>query len=70
MRNTTFLISTILTLTQIHTTAIADWNPTVYNAIKWTAPNQGQATIVYTTNQGIPRVPMAFNGGVDTNAYG
>jgi hypothetical protein len=42
----------------------------VYNAIKWTAPNQGQQTIQYTTNQGITRVPLAYHGGVDWNESG
>ena len=70
MRNTTFLISAILTVTQVNTITFADWNPQVYNAIKWTGPNQGQATIAYTTNQGITRIPMAYHGGVDTNASG
>jgi hypothetical protein len=48
----------------------ADWKPQIYNAIKWTAPNQGEKTIQYTTQQGITRVPMAYHGGVDTNASG
>ena len=50
--------------------ANADWNPQAYNAIKWTAPNQGRNTIAYTTSVGITRVPIAYHGGVDTNASG
>jgi len=53
---------------QLH--AAADWSPKVYNAIKWTAPDQGKQTISYTTSVGITRIPMAYHGGVDTNASG
>jgi hypothetical protein len=49
---------------------LGDWNPQIYNAIKWTAPNQGIQTIQYTTLNGITQVPMAYHGGVDTNASG
>ena len=56
------------------TTAVAqvaeDWNPQVYNAIKWTAENQGNTTIEYTSSQGITRVPMAYHGGVDWDESG
>ncbi|HIB51358.1 MAG TPA: hypothetical protein EYO40_08850 [Phycisphaerales bacterium] len=48
----------------------SDWSPQVYNAIKWTAPNQGQLTIDYTSNEGISRVPIAYHGGVDMDASG
>ena len=48
----------------------ADWNPSVYNAIKWTAENQGKDTIAYTTHEGITRIPMVYHGGVDTNSSG
>ena len=51
-------------------TSFGDWNPQIYNAIKWTAPGQGVRTIEYTTHNGITRVPMAYHGGVDTNASG
>lgn len=47
-----------------------DWDPKVYNSIKWTEPNQGQQTIEYTTIYGITRVPLAYNGGIDRNADG
>ena len=47
-----------------------DWEPIIYNSIKWTAANQGKSTIEYTTMQGITRVPVAYHGGVDTNASG
>ena len=52
------------------TSTLADWHPRVYNAIKWTAPNQGSRTIEYTTIQGITYVPIAYHGGVDWNASG
>jgi hypothetical protein len=48
----------------------AEWSPMVYNGIKWTAENQGQSTITYTTFEGITRVPIAYHGGVDTNGTG
>ncbi|HIO20361.1 MAG TPA: hypothetical protein EYN11_04620 [Phycisphaerales bacterium] len=48
----------------------AQWNLQIYNAIKWTAGNQGADTISYTTYEGITRVPLAYHGGVDTNASG
>ncbi len=48
----------------------AGWKPEIYNGIKWTKPNQGIETIAYTNAQGITRVPMAYHGGVDTNASG
>ncbi|MDP7005838.1 MAG: hypothetical protein QF718_06480 [Phycisphaerales bacterium] len=51
-------------------TSSGDWSPMVYNAIKWTAPNQGKQTISYTTSMGITRVPMAYHGGVDWNESG
>lgn len=47
-----------------------DWEPKIYNCIKWTAANQGKLTIEYTSQVGITRVPMAYHGGVDTNASG
>jgi len=47
-----------------------DWNPIIYNSIKWTDADQGNSTIEYTTMQGITRVPVAYHGGVDTNASG
>ncbi len=46
------------------------WKPEIYNGIKWTEPNQGAETIAYTNAQGITRVPLAYHGGVDTNASG
>jgi hypothetical protein len=48
----------------------AQWNIQIYNAIKWTAGNQGANTISYTTFEGITRVPLAYHGGVDTDASG
>ncbi len=51
-------------------TTVGDWTPQIYNAIKWTEPNQGVQTIEFTTQNGITRVPMAYHGGVDTNASG
>lgn len=48
----------------------SDWTPLIYNAIKWTAPDQGSLTISYTRAHGITRIPMAYHGGVDTNASG
>ncbi|MBT5366331.1 MAG: hypothetical protein HOI88_07870 [Phycisphaerae bacterium] len=48
----------------------AQWNLQIYNAIKWTAGNQGKNTISYTTFEGITRVPLAYHGGVDTDASG
>jgi hypothetical protein len=47
-----------------------DWNPQVYNAIKWTAANQDQNTIEYITSEGITRIPIAYHGGVDWNESG
>ena len=52
------------------TVSRCDWDPKIYNSIKWTAPNQGKLTIEYTTQEGITRVPIAYHGGVDTNASG
>jgi hypothetical protein len=49
---------------------LASWTPQVYNAIKWTAPNQDQETIAFTTNQGITRVPIIYHGGVDRDESG
>ena len=47
-----------------------EWSPMVYNGIKWTEANQGIATIAYTRSVGITRIPIAYHGGVDTNADG
>jgi len=69
MQNT-FLTTLTATFSLLALNANADWNPQVYNAIKWTAPNQGRTTIAYTTSVGITRVPMAYHGGVDANASG
>jgi len=67
-------IPLLLTLTTVcscdESKSRVDWNPKVYDAIKWTAPNQGKATLQYNTNHGITRIPMAYHGGVDTNASG
>ncbi|MBC8200844.1 MAG: hypothetical protein H8E86_02265 [Planctomycetes bacterium] len=54
----------------MYCSALADWDPQVYNAIKWTAPNQGTDTIAYTSAQGITRLPMAYHGGVDRDESG
>ena len=50
--------------------SFCDWKPIIYNSIKWTAADQGVLTITYTTEHGITRVPIAYHGGVDTNASG
>ncbi len=48
----------------------ADWNPVILNGIKWTAANQDNQTIAYTTNVGIFRLPVKYSGGIDTNIDG
>ena len=70
MRIYIFLLASGLTPLLGTTSTLADWHPRVYNAIKWTAPNQGSRTIEYTTNHGITYVPIAYHGGVDWNASG
>jgi hypothetical protein len=70
MRKIIFLLVTLGTPSLLTTSILADWHPRVYNAIKWTAPNQGSRTIEYTTNQGITYVPIAYHGGVDWNESG
>jgi hypothetical protein len=68
--NIPFLPLLIVTSAVLSVPSYADWNPQVYNAIKWTTPNQGQRTLAYTTSVGITRIPMAYHGGVDSNASG
>jgi hypothetical protein len=68
----TFSLNNILLLLLpcIATTSLADWQPKVYNAIKWSEPNQGIQTINYTSREGITLVPIAYHGGVDWNESG
>ena len=70
MNNSSSVIISLIASLIVVVTARADWNPQIYNAVKWTAQNQGQLTIAYTTEEGITRVPMAYHGGVDTNSSG
>ena len=60
------LVISLIAFVPVH----AEWSPKVYNAIKWTERNQGQLTIAYTTMEGITRVPLVYNGGIDRNASG
>lgn len=61
---------TIFFVAQLTAASFSDWNPTCYNAVKWTSQNQGQETIAFTSAAGITRVPMAYHGGVDWNESG
>ncbi len=62
--------SLLLGVYTLHQPVQTDWKPEIYNGIKWTEPNQGKETIAYAKSQGITRVPLAYHGGVDTNASG
>ena len=62
-----FLFLTTFCMTE---NTLASWGPQVYNAIKWTAPNQDQRTLAFTTAQGITRVPIIYHGGVDRDESG
>ena len=64
------LVILSLSFALFDTNCASEWSPMVYNAIKWTAENQGQSTISYTTHEGITRVPIAYHGGVDTDSSG
>ena len=69
-RNLYHLFFVILTFFYTNISMFGDWNPQVYNAVKWTAPNQDQDTISYLIHTGITRVPIAYSGGVDCNESG
>jgi hypothetical protein len=64
------IIAIISSPVNSNATVVDSWSPHVYNAIKWTAANQDQQTIAYTTSQGITRVPIAYHGGVDWDESG
>lgn len=70
MKKHTLIFSTCITIALIITPMKGDWNPTIFNAIKWSEQNQGEKTINYTTQMGITRVILAYHGGVDMNASG
>ncbi len=70
MKSIQLLTATLVVATLFTCVSSADWSPQCYNAVKWTAPDQGQNTIAYTSAQGITRVPMAYHGGVDWNESG
>ncbi|MEE2819857.1 MAG: hypothetical protein VX615_04515 [Planctomycetota bacterium] len=65
-----FIQSLLFGVYSLHQPDQTGWKPEIYNCIKWTEPNQGAETIAYTKAQGITRVPIAYHGGVDTNASG
>jgi len=70
MKSIQLLTATLVVATLFTSVSSADWSPQCYNAVKWTAPDQGQNTIAYTSAQGITRVPMAYHGGVDRDESG
>ncbi len=70
MNTRTLTVFTLFSVCLLQLPLHGDWQPIVYNGIKWTFQNQGQNTIRYTTNQGITRVPTALHGGVDRNSSG
>lgn len=70
MRKSLIVFVSLQTSLIAYVPAFGEWDPKVYNAIKWTEQNQGQKTIAYTTLEGITRVPLIYNGGIDRNASG
>ncbi len=69
-RNLYILFFVIAAIFCTQKSTYSDWNPQVYNAIKWTAPNQAKSTLAYATTHGITRVPIAYHGGVDWDESG